>query len=363
GPEDLARDLVPLVLGGIGLAIGFTRDKITKVMKSAVDGLRSATQLGQYGLEIFSIIKKYFFGGDQTEKTLRGIEDAVIDMEVLSSTNVTQLVKDKKLARAYMNVLDNEEEKARKLSVRSADPHIVTSVNNLISRISMARSALAKAQAEMTSRPRPVVIMMCGPPGIGKTKAAEHLAGRLAAEIRPGGKVGLVPRESIDHWDGYHGEDVLLWDDYGMSKITEDCNKLQAIADTAPLSLNCDRIENKGMQFSSDAIIITTNAPGPAPVDFVNLGPVCRRVDFLVYCSAPEIEQMRRTHPGDASAIKDLYKRDYTHLKMELAPQGGFDNQGNTPFGKGVMKPTTLNRLLIQATALAMERQDEFQLQ
>nr|AHV83750.1 ORF1 [Norovirus Hu/GI/Amsterdam/2/1995] len=363
GPEDLARDLVPVVLGGIGMAIGFTRDKVTKVMKSAVDGLRAATQLGQYGLEIFSIIKKYFFGGDQTEKTLRGIEDAVIDMEVLSSTNVTQLVKDKKLAKTYMNILDMEEEKARKLSVRSADPHIVTSVNNLISRISMARSALAKAQAEMTSRPRPVVIMMCGPPGIGKTKAAEHLAGRLAAEIRPGGKVGLVPRESIDHWDGYHGEDVLLWDDYGMSKITEDCNKLQAIADTAPLSLNCDRIENKGMQFSSDAIIITTNAPGPAPVDFVNLGPVCRRVDFLVYCSAPEIEQTRRAHPGDANAIKDLYKRDYSHLKMELAPQGGFDSQGNTPFGKGTMKPTTLNRLLIQATALAMERQDEFRLQ
>ena len=142
GPEDLARDLVPLILGGIGLAIGFTRDKITKVMKSAVDGLRSATQLGQYGLEVFSIIKKYFFGGDQTEKTLKGIENAVIDMEVLSSTNVTQLVRDKKLAKTYMNILDNEEEKARKLSVRSADPHVVTTVNNLISRISMARSFL-----------------------------------------------------------------------------------------------------------------------------------------------------------------------------------------------------------------------------
>nr|QVJ79529.1 nonstructural polyprotein [Norovirus GI] len=363
GPEDLARDLVPLILGGIGLAIGFTRDKVTKVMKSAVDGLRSATQLGQYGLEVFSIIKKYFFGGDQTEKTLKGIENAVIDMEVLSSTNVTQLVRDKKLAKTYMNILDNEEEKARKLSVRSADPHVVTTVNNLISRISMARSALAKAQAEMTSRARPVVIMMCGPPGIGKTKAAEHLANRLAGEIRPGGKVGLVPRESIDHWDGYHGEEVLLWDDYGMSKITEDCNKLQAIADTAPFTLNCDRIENKGMQFVSDAIIITTNAPGPAPVDFVNLGPVCRRVDFLVYCTAPEIEQTRRTHPGDTNAIKDLFKKDFSHLKMEIAPQGGFDNQGNTPFGKGAMKPTTLNRLLIQATALTMERQDEFQMQ
>nr|APA31975.1 polyprotein [Norovirus Hu/USA/2011/GI.P7_GI.7/CS5567] len=363
GPEDLAKDLVPLILGGIGLAIGFTRDKITKVMKSAVDGLRSATQLGQYGLEIFSIIKKYFFGGDQTEKTLKGIENAVIDMEVLSSTNVTQLVRDKKLAKTYMNILDNEEEKARKLSVRSADPHVVTTVNNLISRISMARSALAKAQAEMTSRARPVVIMMCGPPGIGKTKAAEHLANRLAGEIRPGGKVGLVPRESIDHWDGYHGEEVLLWDDYGMSKITEDCNKLQAIADTAPFTLNCDRIENKGMQFVSDAIIITTNAPGPAPVDFVNLGPVCRRVDFLVYCTAPEIEQTRRTHPGDTNAIKDLFKPDFSHLKMEIAPQGGFDNQGNTPFGRGAMKPTTLNRLLIQAVALTMERQDEFQMQ
>nr|QJC14597.1 nonstructural polyprotein [Norovirus GI] len=363
GPEDLARDLVPVILGGIGLAIGFTRDKVTKVMKSAVDGLRAATQLGQYGLEIFSLLKKYFFGGDQTERTLKGIETAVIDMEVLSSTSVTQLVRDKQAAKAYMNILDNEEEKARKLSAKNADPHVISSTNALISRIAMARSALAKAQAEMTSRMRPVVIMMCGPPGIGKTKAAEHLAKRLANEIRPGGKVGLVPREAVDHWDGYHGEEVMLWDDYGMTKIQDDCNKLQAIADSAPLTLNCDRIENKGMQFVSDAIVITTNAPGPAPVDFVNLGPVCRRVDFLVYCSAPEVEQVRRVSPGDTSALKDCFKSDFSHLKMELAPQGGFDNQGNTPFGKGVMKPTTINRLLIQAVALTMERQDEFRLQ
>ena len=155
----------------------------------------------------------------------------------------------------------------------------------------------------------------------------------------------------------------MLWDDYGMTKIQEDCNKLQAIADSAPLTLNCDRIENKGMQFVSDAIVITTNAPGPAPVDFVNLGPVCRRVDFLVYCTAPEVEHTRKVSPGDTNALKDCFKPDFSHMKMELAPQGGFDNQGNTPFGKGTMKPTTINRLLIQAVALTMERQDEFQLQ
>nr|QHH18437.1 nonstructural polyprotein [Norovirus GI] len=363
GPEDLAKDLIPLVLGGVGLAIGFTKDKVTKVMKSAVEGLRAATQLGQYGLEIFAVLKKYFFGGDQTEKTLKDIETAVIDMEVISTTAVTQLVRDKQAARTYMNILDAEEEKARKLSVRHADPHVVSTTNALISRISLARSALAKAQAEMTNRVKPVVIMMCGPPGIGKTKAAEYLAKRLANEIRPGGKVGLVPREAVDHWDGYHGEEVMLWDDYGMSKIADDCNKLQAIADTAPLTLNCDRIEKKGLQFVSDAIVITTNAPGPAPVDFVNLGPVCRRVDFLVYCTAPDVEQTRRTNPGDTGALKDCFKNDFSHLKMELAPQGGFDNQGNTPFGKGTMRPTTLNRLLIQAVALTMERQDEFQMQ
>ncbi|BAC11812.1 polyprotein [Norwalk-like virus] len=363
GPEDLAKDLIPLVLGGIGLAIGFTKDKVTKVMKSAVEGLRAATQLGQYGLEIFAVLKKYFFGGDQTEKTLKDIEAAVIDMEVISATAITQLVRDKQSARTYMAILDAEEEKARKLSVKHADPHVVSTTNALIARISLARSALAKAQAEMTNRVKPVVIMMCGPPGIGKTKAAEYLAKRLANEIRPGGKVGLVPREAVDHWDGYHGEEVMLWDDYGMSKIADDCNKLQAIADTAPLTLNCDRIEKKGLQFVSDAIVITTNAPGPAPVDFVNLGPVCRRVDFLVYCSAPDVEQTRRTNPGDTGALKDCFKSDFSHLKMELAPQGGFDNQGNTPFGKGTMRPTTLNRLLIQAVALTMERQDEFQMQ
>nr|WRK27518.1 nonstructural polyprotein [Norovirus GIII] len=362
GPEDLAKDIIPVILGGIGLALGFTKDKATKLLKSAADGLRAASSLGQYGIEIFNIVKKYLFG-DSTGQTLKRVENAVIDLEVLASNNITEVVRDRQSTLAYIKTLDMEEERVRELSSRSSDPHVVSSVNALLGRIAMARSALAKAQSEMSNRVRPVVIMLSGPPGIGKTKLAEHIAHQLAKAIRPGGKVGLVPREAVDHWDGYKGQEVMLWDDYGMANIAADCNKLQAIADTAPVSLNCDRIENKGMTFTSEAIVITTNAPGPAPLDHMNLGPVCRRVDFLVYCNSQEIENHRRQRPGDTQGLNQLFKKDFTHLQLQLAPQGGFDCLGNTPYGKGTMSKTSLPRLLAAATALALERLEDFQLQ
>nr|QVV57737.1 nonstructural polyprotein [Norovirus GII]QVV57749.1 nonstructural polyprotein [Norovirus GII] len=366
GPEDLAVELVPVVMGGIGLVLGFTKEKIGKMLSSAATTLRACKDLGSYGLEILKLVMKWFFPKKEEANELamvRAIEDAVLDLEAIENNHMTTLLKDKDSLATYMRTLDLEEEKARKLSTKSASPDIVGTINALLARIAAARSLVHKAKEELSSRQRPVVVMISGRPGIGKTHLARELAKKVASTLSGDQRIGLVPRNGVDHWDAYKGERVVLWDDYGMSNPIQDALRLQELADTCPLTLNCDRIENKGKVFDSDAIIITTNLANPAPLDYVNFEACSRRIDFLVYADAPDIEKAKRDFPGQPDMWKDHFRPDFSHIKLQLAPQGGFDKNGNTPHGKGVVKSLTIGSLIARASGLLHERMDEFELQ
>ncbi|AII73758.1 polyprotein [Sapporo-HK299 virus] len=366
GPENLAVELVPVIMGGIGMVLGFTAEKIGRMLSSAASTLRACKDLGNYALDILKLVMKWFFPKKEEKaemETLRAIEDAVLDMEAIGNNHLTTLLKDKDSLNAYMKTLDMEEEKARKLSTKSSSPDIVGTINAILARIAAARSLLHKAKEEMFSRARPVVVMVSGRPGIGKTYLARQLAKSIASSMSGDQRVGLVPRNGVDHWDAYRGERVVLWDDYGMGNTIKDALTLQELADTCPVTLNCDRIENKGKMFDSDVIIITTNLVNPAPLDYVNFEACCRRIDFLVYAEAPDIEKVKKDFPGQPDMWRDHFKADSSHIKLSLAPQGGFDKNGNTPHGKGTMKTLTLHSLTARVMGLVCERKDEFQLQ
>nr|ATI21290.1 nonstructural polyprotein [Murine norovirus] len=364
GPLDLALEVIPTLLGGLGMALGLTSDSVGRKLATTNSALKAAQDLGKFAIEVFRQIMAWIWPSeDPTPALLANMEQAVIKSECQLENQLTTMLRDRTAGADFLKALDDEELEVRKIAAKCGNSATTGTTNALLSRISMTRAAFEKARSEQTSRIRPVVIMVSGRPGIGKTCFCQSLAKKIAASLGDPNSVGIVPRADVDHWDAYRGSRVVVWDDFGMDNVVRDALRLQMLADTCPVTLNCDRIENKGKMFDSQVIIITTNQQTPVPLDYVNLEAVCRRIDFLVYAESPIVDDVRARSPGDVAAIKAVMKSDYSHINFILAPQGGFDRQGNTPYGKGATKNIGPTALSARAVALVHERQDDFTLQ
>nr|UCS96333.1 MAG: polyprotein [Caliciviridae sp.] len=215
--------------------------------------------------------------------------------------------------------------------------------------------------ASLGRRIRPVVIMLSGPPGIGKTTLAHHIAKHLSSQIGDG-TVG-VWNNQVDHYDSYSAPTAIVWEDFGKSDITKDLVDLQNLADTAPLTLNCDRIEKKGTLFVSRVVVITTNMDAPVPPDYVNAAACLRRIDFLVDAVSPTITNHITGNPGKPIP-KALYQLDYSHILMSRRGYLVYNKDGTTLQG-GKAHPTyiTLNDLLQFSTQQAKTYAADFSLQ
>nr|AFV48050.1 polyprotein [Norovirus Rn/GV/HKU_KT/HKG/2012] len=365
GPLDLALDIVPTLLGGLGLALGMSSESCSRKLSATNAALRAAQDLGKFAIEVFKQIMSWIYPTeDQTLSTLAKLEARVIANEVSLENKMTALLRDTVRGKEFVAELDEEERDLRNMSAKlQKDSATSASIGSLLARIATLRASFEKAKSELTTRRRPVVVFISGRPGIGKTMFVSTLAKDIARALGDPGSVGIIPRADVDHWDTYKGQRVMTWDDFGADNPIKDAQRLQLLADTCPVTLNCDRIENKGKFFDSDVILITSNMATPVPLDYVNMEAVVRRIDFLVYAESPAVEDARTHAPGDVGAWKQVMQKDFSHLVLTLAPQSGFDRQGNTPYGKGVTKRTTPKALTAKAVALVCERIEDFQLE
>nr|UMO75551.1 MAG: polyprotein [Coypu sapelovirus 2] len=125
------------------------------------------------------------------------------------------------------------------------------------------------------ARPEPVVIMLKGGPGVGKSVAATILAKALAANFG-GGVYSLTP--GCKHFDGYRQEPVMIMDDLCQNPTNEDAELFCQLVSTAPFRVPMADISEKGMLFTTKFIIVTTNHNKLAPVTITFPKAFARRI-------------------------------------------------------------------------------------
>nr|QUS52571.1 polyprotein [Mute swan feces associated calicivirus] len=185
------------------------------------------------------------------------------------------------------------------------------------------RSAIVNyraVKAAVVPRKAPLMVIFSGPPGIGKTTLVNH----LARVIHPGVPANISLH--VDHWDGYSGAPVAVWDEYDTDKNEEYIETIIRLVNTTPCPLNADLIGNKGMTFTSKVILATSNRSTPVLPTHPRAGAFYRRV-VVVDVTSSALDQFMRDNPG-VDPPDSLFSSDFSHLTLAVRATGDYTGQG-----------------------------------
>lgn len=127
------------------------------------------------------------------------------------------------------------------------------------------------------ARPRKRCVVLYGSPGSGKST----LAAAFVAAAFPDEKV-YYKSNAMVWWDGYHGQKVVIWDDFKGSGCNVDEAKL--ILDRTPCTV---QVKGSSVNLEDEVMIITTNHPikdwwlGNDKVGAVDIEAIQRRVTVI----------------------------------------------------------------------------------
>lgn len=167
---------------------------------------------------------------------------------------------------ANWEVCKNWFDKMRKLCMLH-DPKLVTLFPNM-----------AQIPHE-NSRQEPLLVVLRGPPGQGKSVAAAMLA-QMCAYTLSGKPDYYSYNSSTNYFDGYQQQPVVLIDDLGQDPSGTDFSVFCQMISTTPFLPNMASLQDKGIKFKSDIIIATTNLADFRPNTIADPGALARRINF-----------------------------------------------------------------------------------
>lgn len=177
-------------------------------------------------------------------------------------------------------------------------------------------------------RMEPVVVLMTGAPGVGKTFAMMPVLLKVLEEVMPQEQKDSLGKNYMDHvyprcpemkyWDGYRGQFATMYDDFGQARDVAgqpDNEFLEMIraGNIFPYPLHMADIADKGnTEFASRIILCTTNLEQFTPNSIVSHEAVMRRFNLIVkvvpkkeFCLEPEVPPANRRLDRNHSEIQE----------------------------------------------------------
>lgn len=183
--------------------------------------------------------------------------------------------------------------------------------------------------ASLKNRIEPVVLMLTGGSGVGKSSILYHIGSAVLAhakKITPDMSDAQI-REAIDnclyarmheqeYWDRYQDQAVTLIDDFGQVKDTTsnpnvEFMELIRMSNPFPYPLHMADIESKKTAtFTSKCVVATTNLSILKPTSLVSQSAVCRRVDM------PFEVSLKEEYSDQFGRLRDEFKTGTINLDV-----------------------------------------------
>ncbi|AUD08115.1 polyprotein 1 [Red clover torradovirus 1] len=166
-------------------------------------------------------------------------------------------------------------------------------------------------------RTEPYCLQLYGEPGCGKTMSIGFIIEDLLNRLNEPKTNRLYSLSSKDgYWSNYNHQTAVLIDDFGQvldsAKQHEDVKDFIFMKSSAPMSLSMAAVEEKGTQFTSKYIFLTSNFASPSETAGVmDLGAVQRRRNLLV--------EVTRVGPIDQTCRTPVDNVRFT-VRASLAP-------------------------------------------
>lgn len=219
------------------------------------------------------------------------------------------------LLNQHRYIISNLQETTRKMiheasRIQNANKHISnfgTALANLTNEYEKLCSQVSNIAISRPTKIEPTVLWIVGHSGVGKSAMINDIVKQLSdLEQRT---LSVYTRCQTKHWDGYAGQQVVLWDDLGAIAENNDYAEFANIVTPSDTILPMANVAEKGCPFTARYIIVcSNNYDGDHSSQLVNPEILYRRRDIL----------MRATdYKYETNGKNSHRKADYSHITFE----------------------------------------------
>ncbi|DAZ87472.1 TPA_asm: non-structural polyprotein, partial [Apostichopus japonicus associated picornavirus 1] len=248
---------------------------------------------------------------DEIKKDLARLVPLVEDLQVKFKADCSFYCEDALEVKELIQECDRVDKRFIEEHAKGSMGSMVMLEKRLNSALKIVKENVESIDHGCAVKLQPVTLWLWGKSGLGKSSLTSYIIKCLCALERKQLKVH-TRASGLEFFDGYYGQQVLVYDDFTAARKDTASLELQQIYSPAPYIVNKASLNDKGMPFQSRYLLICSNDARVQHSEVIGDASILeRRRDFVVHVTDP-------LYKPKGKECNPHWKPDFSHLTLEL---------------------------------------------